>query len=337
MEEVKMNNKELHYKRLLREYDLKRSRAYQEQMNRQNEIYAKIPRIKAIDDELSQTGIKLVRSMMTAAPNSSLETFRSHSDDLIRTKKMLLVENGYTPDYLENQYRCKACKDTGFVGAEPCSCFKQGLINIAYEQSNLKHILNKENFNSFSLKYYSQKTDAKAGLSPYDNMLKIKQICVGLIEKFDIEKENLLLTGQTGLGKTFLCNCIAKELLDSGYTVLYFTAPQLFKLFEESRFHREDMQDESKDLLSTLFNVDLLIIDDLGTESISTITISDLFNVVNSRYLNQTSTIISTNLSFGQMQERYSERVVSRIIGQYTLLKFFGEDIRKLKKYMQLS
>lgn len=97
------------------------------------------------------------------------------------------------------------------------------------------------------------------------------------------------------------------------------------------------MQDESKDLLSTLFNVDLLIIDDLGTESISTITISDLFNVINSRYLNQTSTIISTNLSFGQMQERYSERVVSRIIGQYTLLKFFGEDIRKLKKYMQFS
>ena len=337
MEEVNMNNKELHYKRLLREYDLRRSKSYQEQINRQNEVYAKIPRIKAIDDELSQTGIKLIRSMMTASQNASLETFRSHSDDLIRTKKMLLVENGYSPDYLENQYHCKICKDTGFIGAKPCSCFKQGLIDIAYEQSNLKHILNKENFNSFSLKYYSQKSDPKTGLSPYDNMLKIKQICVGLIEKFDIEKENLLLTGQTGLGKTFLCNCIAKELLDSGYTVLYFTAPQLFKLFEESRFHREDMQDESKDILSTLFDVDLLIIDDLGTESISTITISDLFNVVNSRYLNQTSTIISTNLTFGQMQERYSERVVSRIIGQYTLLKFFGEDIRKLKKYMQLS
>lgn len=332
-----MNNKELHYKRLLREYDLKRSKSYQEQMNRQSEVYAKIPRIKAIDDELSQIGIKLVRSMMTSSQNASLETFRNHSDDLIRTKKMLLVENGYSPDYLENQYHCKICKDTGFIGAKPCSCFKQGLIDIAYEQSNLKHILNKENFNSFSLKYYSQKSDPKTGLSPYDNMLKIKQICVGLIEKFDIEKENLLLTGQTGLGKTFLCNCIAKELLDSGYTVLYFTAPQLFKLFEESRFHREDMQDESKDILSTLFDVDLLIIDDLGTESISTITISDLFNVVNSRYLNQTSTIISTNLTFGQMQERYSERVVSRIIGQYTLLKFFGEDIRKLKKYMQLS
>lgn len=332
-----MNNKELHYKRLLREYDLKRSKSYQELMSRQAEIYTKIPKIKSIDNELSQIGIQLVRRMLNAANGSSIDNFRSHSDELIRTKKMLLVENGFSPNYLEQQFHCDACKDTGFIANVPCSCFKQSLIDIAYEQSNLKHILNKENFNTFSLKYYSQKVDLKTGISPYDNMVKIKQICVGLIEKFDIEKENLLLTGETGLGKTYLCNCIAKELLDSGYTVLYFTAPQLFKLFEESRFHREDMQDESKDLLNTLFNVDLLIIDDLGTESISTVTISDLFNVINSRYLNQTSTIISTNLPFGNLKERYSERVISRIIGQYTLLKFYGEDIRKLKKYLQFS
>lgn len=332
-----MNNKELHYKRLIREYDLMRSKSYQEQMNRQAEIYAKIPQIKAIDNELSQTGIRLVRQMMASKDDSSLESFREHTDDLTRTKKMLLVENGFSPDYLEPQYRCKACKDTGFIGNLTCNCFKQALINIAYEQSNLKHILNKENFNNFSLKYYSQKPDPQTGISPYDNMVKIKQVCVGLIEQFDTEKKNLLLTGETGLGKTYLCNCIAKELLDSGYTVLYFTAPQLFKLFEESRFHREDMLDESKDLLNTLFNVDLLIIDDLGTESISTITISDLFNVINSRYLNQTSTIISTNLPFNELKERYSERIISRIIGQYIFLKFYGDDIRKLKKYMQYS
>lgn len=331
-----MNNKELHYKRLLREYDLLRSKTHQEMLARQKEIYETIPQIKTIDDELSDSGIKLVKRMMASPNSESLEAFRKHSEDLIRTKKMILVEHGLSPDYLEEHHRCMACKDTGFIGNQPCACFKQGLIDIAYEQSNLKHILEKENFNSFSLKYYSNKPGKKDELSPYDNMVKIRQICVGLIEKFETEKENLLLTGQTGLGKTFLCNCIAKELLDNGFTVLYFTAPQLFKLFEESRFHREDMQDASKDILNTLFDVDLLIIDDLGTESISTITISDLFNVINSRYLNQTSTIISTNLTYSQLKERYSERVVSRIIGQYTLLKFYGEDIRKLKKYMQL-
>lgn len=330
-----MNNKELHYKHLLREYDLLRSKDHQKQLERQKEIYEKIPQIKSIDNELSDAGIKLVKLAMTSPSPTALEAFHKHSDDLIQTKKMLLVEHGYEPDYLEPHYRCKACKDTGFIGNLPCSCFKQGLINIAYEQSNLKHILAKENFNSFSLKYYSKKAEGKNAISPYDNMVKIRQICVGLIEKFETEKESLLLTGQTGLGKTFLCNCIAKELLDNGFTVLYFTAPQLFKLFEESRFHRDDMLDESKELLNTLFDVDMLIIDDLGTESISTVTISDLFNVINSRYLNQTSTIISTNLSFSQLKERYSERIVSRIIGQYTLLKFFGDDIRKLKKYMQ--
>lgn len=330
-----MNHKELHYKRLLREYDLLRSKTHQEMLTRQKEIYEKLPQIKLIDDELSDSGIKLVRRMIASSSPDALEAFHKHSNDLIRTKKMILVENGYSPDYLEEHHRCKACKDTGFIGNEPCSCFKQGLINIAYEQSNLKHILSKENFSTFSLKYYSKEPIKKDELSPYDNMEEIRQLCVGLIEKFDTQKENLLLTGKTGLGKTFLCNCIAKELLDNGFTVLYFTAPQLFRLFEESRFHREDMEDASKDMLDTLFDVDLLIIDDLGTESISTITISDLFNVINSRYLNQTSTIISTNLTFGQLKERYSERVVSRIIGQYIILRFYGQDIRKLKKYMQ--
>lgn len=328
-----MNNKELYYKRLLREYDLMRSKSHQEMLNRQKEIYEKIPQIKAIDDELSDSGIKLVRRMMASPQSDTLENFHKHSDELLRTKKMILVENGYEPNYLEQQFHCKLCKDTGFISNAPCSCFKQGLITIAYEQSNLKNILDKENFNSFSLKYYSKNPVGKDSRSPYDNMVKVKQICVDLIEKFDTEKESLLLTGQTGVGKTFLCNCIAKELLDNGFTVLYFTAPQLFKLFEESRFHREDMLDDSKNLLNMLFDADMLIIDDLGTESISTITISDLFNVINSRYLNQTSTLISTNLTYKQLTERYTDRIISRIFGQYTTLKLYGDDIRKLKKY----
>lgn len=332
-----MNSKELHYKYLLRKYDLMRSKAHQILMEKQNEIYNKIPQIKKIDNELSQTGVTLAKQMLNAYDEHFITNFRAHTSELIRTKKMLLVEHGYAADYLEPHYHCNLCKDTGFIGNTPCSCFKQNLINIAYEQSNLKHILAKENFNNFSLKYYSKKTDAQTQVSPYDNMVQIRQVCVGLIEKFDYDKKNLLLTGETGLGKTYLCNCIAKELLDRGYTVLYFTAPQLFKLFEESRFHRADMNDESKELLNTLFNVDLLIIDDLGTESISSVTISDLFNVINSRYLNQTSTIISTNLPFNELKSRYSERIVSRIIGQYIFLKFYGEDIRKLKKYASFN
>ena len=333
MEVANMTNSALYYKQLIREYDSKRALNHRDDVARIKEIYEKIPKIKSIDEQLNNTGVKLVKSMLKPNTSMSIEAFRKNTDDLNITKKMLLVESGYSPDYLEPKYDCKECKDTGFIGNSPCKCFKQSLINIAYEQSNLKHILALENFDNFTLDYYSTEKNPKTGISVYETMYQNQQICAGLIEKFETDKQNLLLYGPTGLGKTFLCNCIAKELLDQGYTVLYFTAPQLFKLFEESRFHREDMLEESKDILSTLFDVDLLIIDDLGTESVTTITISDLFNVLNTRYLNQTSTIISTNLTPKDWKDRYSDRIVSRVFGNYEPLKFSGTDIRMIKKY----
>lgn len=330
-----MNNKELHYKRLIREYDLKRSRAEARMLKRQEEIYEKIPEIKHIDDTLSQSGIALVRSMLTAPNGCSIEHFKQNADELALTKKMLLVEAGYSEDYLSVDYECPHCKDTGFIGNEPCSCFKQNLVNIAYKQSNLQHILAVENFSNFNIEYYSKENIEGTNISPYRNMTRIYQYCVGFIEKFEFERANLLFHGQTGLGKTFLCNCIAKELLDKGYTVLYLTAPQLFKLFDEARFHREDMQDNAKDILNTLTTADLLIIDDLGSESTTSISLSEFFDVLNTRYLNQNSTIISTNLAPNDWKNYYSERIVSRIFGNYTTLKFIGNDIRILKKYQK--
>ncbi|WP_171903873.1 ATP-binding protein [Cellulosilyticum sp. I15G10I2] len=328
-----MNNKEFHYKRLIREYDIKRTSAVKEQRRRAKEVYLKVPQIEEIDKILSQSGVQLVRSMLKEPNTLSIENFRKNSEDLMFTKKMLLVEAGFPEDYLEILYECASCEDTGFIDNKPCICFRQGLINIAYEQSNLKNILQIENFNGFNLNYYSKQVDPASGRSPYTNMEKIYQICVGFIENFETKKQNLLFYGHTGLGKTFLCNCIAKELLDRNYTVLYLTSPQLFKLFEESRFHREDMMDEAKAMLSTLFTVDLLIIDDLGTESSSTFTGSDLFDVLNTRYLHQNATIISTNVAPNDWNKYYSERIVSRVFGNYTNLKFIGSDIRLLKKY----
>lgn len=331
-----MSTKELQYKRLIREYDLKRAAKTQASLKRTAEVYAKVPQIEKIDKELSQTGINLVRQMLNKAKaGNTLDDFHKHSDDLLLTKKMLLVEAGFPPDYLEIHYDCPLCKDTGFVGNKACTCFKQGLINMAYEQSNLKNILALENFSSFNINYYSKEKVDGQPYSPYHNMSLIYQMCVGFIEKFDYEKGNLLFHGNTGLGKTFLCNCIAKELLDKGYTVLYLTAPQLFKLFDESRFHREDLGEDSKDILNTLTTSDLLIIDDLGTESSNAPSLSEFFDVLNTRYLNQLSTIISTNLAPNEWNNYYSERIVSRIFGNYTSLKFYGKDIRLLKKYTQ--
>ena len=333
MEVLKMDSKTLQYKQVVRDFDTKRMRAVQAQKARAEEVYQKIPQIKEIDDQLQNTGIQLVRTMLNHASPSALETFRSRSEDLILTKKMLLVEAGYNETYLDVHYNCPHCKDTGFIGNEKCVCFKQALISKAYEQSNIKNILQIENFHTFSLKYYDQEVHPKFNLSPYQNMASIRDFCVAFIERFDTDKQNLIFHGPTGLGKTFLCNCIAKELLDRGFTVLYLTATQLFKLFQESRFHREDMEEGEKDLLSTLFSVDLLIIDDLGTESSSTFTGPDFFDVLNGRFLNQLSTIISTNLEPHEWNNYYSDRIVSRIIGNYIAFPFFGTDIRFLKKY----
>lgn len=328
-----MTSKELQYKLLLRQYDLKRTNAIHAKKEREQEVYTKVPAIAKIDSKLNHTGVALIRSMLNPSKAQSIDEFRTSSQDLQLTKKMLLVENGFSENYLDVHYDCSLCEDTGFVGSKPCKCFKQNLINLAYEQSNLKNLLEFENFSHFNFNYYSTETEGNSPRSPRKNMENIYQTCVGFVERFDTDKGNLLFYGSTGLGKTFMCNCIAKELLDAGYNVLYLTAPELFKLFDESRFHREDMLDEAKNILETLSTVDLLIIDDLGTESGTSFTGSDLFGVLNTRYLTQKSTIISTNLEPQKWKELYSDRIASRIFGNYKACKFFGTDIRLLKKY----
>jgi DNA replication protein DnaC len=328
-----MTSKQLQYKHLLHLYDQKRMAAIHLKKRREEEIYQKIPDIFKIDESLKKTGLHLVKQVLKDSKDFSSESFRSHSETLIQTKKMLLVENGYPKDYLDIQYECNHCKDTGFIGNEKCTCFNQALINVAYTQSNLKSILQKENFETFSFEYYDREKVEPFALSAYQNMKNLYDICVGFVEKFKYETSNLLFYGPTGLGKTFLCNCIAKELLDKGANVLYLSSPELFKLFEESRFHREDMPEEAKNILDTLLSVDLLLIDDLGTEFGNSFTGPDLFHVLNTRFLHQKSTIISTNLEPNEWKNLYSERIVSRIFGHYTTLRLFGKDIRLMKKY----
>lgn len=330
-----MRNSAFAYKQLLKEYDFRRTRAAHEQRMRQEEVYKKIPEIQQIDEELSHIGIQLVRSTLTSFDEGILKEFEMQSQELQMAKQMLLVEAGFPKDYLEIKYTCPVCQDTGYVNNEKCTCFKQALIQLAYEQSNLKDLLQYENFDHFNFDYYSREKDERFGKSPYENMKNAYELCVGFIEKFDTEKQNILFYGPTGLGKTFLCNCIAKELLDRGYNVIYLTAPQLFKLFNEARFHREDMPEVSKDILDTLFTVDLLVLDDLGTEAASSFTGPDLFDVINTRGLNQKSTIISTNLKPNELNTFYSERIISRLRGNYINQPFFGTDIRLMKKYQK--
>ena len=242
-----------------------------------------------------------------------------------------MQEHGLTSDYLKPVYHCPDCKDTGYVNGRRCHCFEQAAINLVYTQSNLKEILERENFSTFSFDYYSaDDINPATGHSSLETARDAVAKCHDFIDHFDSTFSNLYLYGDTGIGKTFLSNCIAKELLDRGHSVIYFTAFQLFDILSKGVFKRDE-----EALLShrNIFDCDLLIIDDLGTELSNSFTTSQLFLCINERILRQKSTIISTNLGMNQLADIYSERVLSRISSNYTLLKLFGADIRILKRH----
>lgn len=322
------------YKEILKQYDKIQMESQRLLNQKQEKIYKLIPRIKKIDELLGQTGLTITRAIIANPSHSNvlIQELEIQNNALKDEKAQLLEQNGYSKDYLTLSYICQECKDTGYIDNKMCKCMQQKLIEKAYLQSNLKDVLLYENFDNFDIRYYSEEVDAKEGISAKENIMKIMKTCMQFSRDFEQDYKNLILYGNPGLGKTFLCNCIAKELLDRGKTVLYVTAFQLFKLIEEERFNK-DSNEEINEYLDTLLTVDLLIIDDLGTEFSTVITSSELYNIINSRLLNKKSTIISTNLPPSNWVDIYSDRVVSRIQGNYIVLKFFGEDIRIKKKY----
>ncbi|MDK2934829.1 MAG: replication protein DnaC [Clostridiales bacterium] len=324
-------NKEI-YTKIMREYETLQMEQQKELERRKTEIYRKIPRIEEIDRELYATGLNLTRQilMKTSNPEEIVEQMRQKNIDLNMEKGELLSLHGYPVDYLTIKYKCKKCKDTGYVNNTMCKCFEQKLIEAAYAQSNLAAILDTQNFDSFDFSYYSDTVDPNENISPRKNMESIFQTCFNFVKNFDHSDENLLLYGAPGLGKTFLSSCIAKDLLDKGKSVFYQTAFKIFGLLEDYKFNRSE-ELTTQQQINKLFDVDLLIIDDLGTEFVNTYTSSAFFNILNSRLMDKRKTIISTNLNMEDLVNLYSNRVVSRLLGHYTPLKFFGEDIRKQK------
>lgn len=319
------------YNKILREYDRKQ---YQNKYNldlRKSEAYENIPELKEIDDEIITSSIKQAK-LLLSEDNSSLDHLKDSILDLSMRKVELLCEHGYPRNYLSPSYSCENCKDTGYIENEKCQCFKQAIVNLVYSQSNIKVAIERENFDTFSYDYYPNSyVDHATNLTPLDNVKKIVSTCKSFINNFDTDYANILLYGNTGVGKTFLANCIAKELLDSSHTVIYLTAFQLFDILEKNKFDRGSEKEEAANQFDYILSCDLLIIDDLGTELNNSFVTSQLYLCINERHLSQKSTIISTNLSWDNLNQNYSERIFSRITSNYMLLKLVGDDIR-LKK-----
>lgn len=330
-----MSGKTEIYKEVLRDYERLRSQKSAELREKQTQLYKKFPRLADIEREMNITGVRLARLILEQPVDyiQKAERLRKHTAELKTEKLEILRANRIPENFLELSYNCTKCHDTGFIDGKECTCFKQKLVDKAYDQSNLKDIIKNENFDFFDIRYYSTEKDPERNISPRENIQDILAVCIKFTQDFDKKFQNLLLYGKTGLGKTFLCNCMAKELLDSGKTVMYVTASQLFKLIEEDRFNRIGDEDIPSHYMDDILSVDLFIIDDLGTEFSTILSSAELFNIINTRLINRKPVVISTNLSMEDIINQYSDRIVSRIVGSYTSLEFFGDDIRMIKKF----
>ena len=324
-------------KSLLIMYENKRTKKLAEAEKRKEDLYTKNPRFSEIDNQLSTLSISASKNLISSSNFEYLDNLRKQIEALKKEKKELLLSITNDENYLLPKYDCNLCNDTGYITenykTQMCQCLKQQLYNIEYNKSNIS---NRENhkFENFLSTVYSTDVDKvkyNSDISPRENIEIIKKISQKFIKNFDDSNEkNLLFTGNTGLGKTFLSGCIANELLKKGKNVLYQTAPVMLDTIIDYRFGKTD-----NSIYNNLLDVDLLIIDDLGTECMNNMKFTELFTVLNTRLLNSnnkvTKTIISTNLNIQNLFKNYDERIVSRLIGNYNICRFFGDDIRFMK------
>lgn len=316
------------YDELMRRYQKKQWNARQQAALRKTAIYAQIPALTDIDQQISSSSVRKAKEYISGN-TSALAGLEEEIQQLSSQKQQILLDAGYPDNVFEPVFECPDCMDTGYINNQKCHCFLQAELEYVYAQSNIRNLLTKENFDTFSLDYYSEDViDPISKISSLKLAQSALQKAKNFVKTFDQKTENLLIYGQTGTGKTFLSNCIAKELLESGHSVIYFSASQLFELLAKYVFDRTS--DDSD--YQNIFNCDLLIIDDLGTEVPNAFTISKFFQCINERQLRGKATIISTNLSLKNIADIYSERVSSRITSNYELIKMYGNDIRILKK-----
>lgn len=324
---------------LLKEYERKRIKSELDLDKRKNKLYKSIPKLQEIENDINNYSIQTAKNILINSSNN-LNNLNKKIEELKNERNKILSENHIPDTYLKPYYECKNCKDTGYIfdkelkKTKMCNCLKQELLNISYNKSNISN-LEKENFNNFNENIFSDEVDLakyKVNISPRKNMLNIKEKCLEFVNNFyDPNYKNLLFTGNTGLGKTFMTNCIAEQLLKKGYSVLYQTAPVLLETIIDNKFNK--YKNSEQDLFyKNVLEVDLLIIDDLGTECLNSMKLSELFTILNTRLLNLnskiTKTIISTNLSIDNIFKNYEERIGSRIAGYYDIYYFFGKDLR---------
>lgn len=313
------------YDRIEREYDARRLAHIREMQAKVDRAYADFPRLAAIDDEVVQLNMQKIRSRLGFAPDPGVDTDAMLSE-LACERRALLAEAGFRGGVIEPEYDCPLCKDTGYVDGKKCGCFRRAESRLLFASSGLEEILAKENFDSFSLARYSTKiTDPDNGRTAREAAKIALDHSRAFADQFGYEYSNLYFYGKTGVGKTFLAHCIAGDLMKKGVNVLWLSETGLIALFEESRFRSTD---ESRANAQIVFECDLLVIDDFGSVANNSFVSTVLLRCIEDRHLAKKSTIMTTNLSIEDLQDRYSDRIFSRIYSYYKKIYLFGDDIR---------
>lgn len=320
-----MNN--LHSKVMAR-YEAIRKEEETRQKERKAEIYQRIPLIAELETQMSLNSLNVARVHLRDQDNTDREIARLKEENLnLRQNKMeLLVSNGYPMDYMDLKHHCRKCNDSGFFQGRKCTCYNNLLAEIVYEESDFHEMLNDNSFETFDESLFDATTvHAGSNKTARQQMRENLEIARTYVRDFPIHLDNLYFYGPSGTGKTFLATSIAKALLQEGQVVVYRTASQLMEDIKDIKFR------DNKELEQLLTDSDLLILDDLGTEMVTDLAKTEVFNLINLRLLHKKKMLISSNLSLGSIRDKYSERLSSRIAGEFILVAFFGDDLRNAK------
>lgn len=308
------------YTEIKNEYERRRLAVRTEQEQRIGEVRRAVPGMEELEQVLGATGMRIMNALKEKDGGKAFSAVRKETEALVKKREALLEVHGYPKDYCDPRFQCALCGDTGYIEGKMCPCLRDALFAAQAKLSGLGKLLESQRFENFSLKYYPDQQEAGEILSCCRHFA---DICVS-------EGANLLLMGGTGLGKTHLSTAIAYQVMRSFHSVIYESAPNIMADFQYERFER-GFGDGSPVRTEKYFGADLLIIDDLGSELVNQFTVSTLYNLINTRLVNRRAILINTNLSPKEMSALYDSRIISRILGEFTVLSLSGQDIRRQK------